>query len=146
MIIPDANLLIYAYDELCIEHQTSKQWWEETLSGSETVGIPWVVILAFTRIMTHPQVTNDPISSREVQEIVMEWIQQPVVRIIHPGENSLHTFFDLLEEAGMGGNLSTDALIAAHAREHSARIASNDRDLQRFSGVRCFNPLRPQLK
>jgi len=50
-------------------------------------------------------------------------------------------FYDLLKEAGMGGNLSTDTLIAIHAREHSAVIYSNDRDFGRFPGIKWANPL-----
>jgi len=42
----------------------------------------------------------------------------------------------------MGGNLTTNALIAVHAREHSATIYSNDRDFDRFSGIKRANPLR----
>ena len=42
----------------------------------------------------------------------------------------------------MGGNLSTDALIAVHAREHSATIYSNDRDFDRFKGIKRVNPLQ----
>jgi len=42
----------------------------------------------------------------------------------------------------MGGNLATDALIALHAREHSAKIHSNDRDFDRFPGIKWVNPLK----
>lgn len=49
---------------------------------------------------------------------------------------------NLLEEAGMGGNLSTDAMIGIHAREHGAIIHSNDRDFDRFSSIRWYNPLK----
>jgi uncharacterized protein len=42
----------------------------------------------------------------------------------------------------MGGNLTTDALIALHAREHSATIYSNDLDFGRFPGIKWVNPLK----
>jgi len=35
----------------------------------------------------------------------------------------------------------TDALIALHALEHSAAVISNDRDFDRFAGVKRINPL-----
>jgi len=50
-------------------------------------------------------------------------------------------FFDLLEGGGLGGNLVTDALIAAHAIENAATLFSNDRDFDRFSGLKWTNPL-----
>lgn len=40
-------------------------------------------------------------------------------------------------------NLSTDALIALHALEHSATIYSNDLDFARFPGLHHVNPLNP---
>ena len=69
------------------------------------------------------------------------WVSFPHVRLIHLSANALGRFLDLLEEAGTSGNLSTDVLIALHCFEHSATIASNDRDFERFAGVKSINPL-----
>jgi uncharacterized protein len=73
---------------------------------------------------------------------VESWLSGPNVRLIQVSQRAVGSFFDLLGEAGMGGNLCTDALIALHAREHSATIYSNDRDFDRFPGVKWINPLR----
>ena len=142
MIIPDANLLIYAHDSRSPRHGRAKQWWEATLSDREPVGLPWVVVLAFTRIMTHPQICEDPLSIKEVRTMVEDWIDAPCLRIIQLSDQALPRFFDLLEDTQMGGNLTTDALIALHAREHSATIYSNDRDFDRFPGIKWVNPLQ----
>lgn len=142
MIIPDANLLVYAYDETSPKHEKARAWWEAVLSGGEPVGLPWVVVLAFTRLTSHPQICRNPISVAEVRHVVTGWLGYGHVRIIQLSNRAHEAFFDLLEEAGMGGNLSTDALIALHAREHSATIYSNDRDFDRFSGIRWVNPLK----
>jgi len=141
MIIPDANLLIYAHDEASPWHAKARAWWENTLTRIEPVGIPWVVVLAVTRLLTHPHICESPLTPAQVRSIVEGWLSHQHVRLIHPSENSLSRFFDLLEEAGTGGNLSTDALIAIHALEHSAVIHSNDRDFDRFAGIKRFNPL-----
>ena len=141
MILPDANLLIFAHDSSAPQHATAKAWWESVLSGTEPVGIPWVVVLAFTRLMTHPQICRDPLSVEQVRGIVEKWVACRPVRVIQLSDEALPAFFDLLEAAGMGGNLSTDALIALHAREHSATVYSNDRDFDRFPGIRWINPL-----
>jgi toxin-antitoxin system PIN domain toxin len=141
MIIPDANLLIYAHDSSASPHLKAKGWWEATLSGDEAVGLPWIVVLAFTRIMTHPQICENPLSIAEVRSMVEDWMEAPCLRIIQLSDQALPRFFDLLEDAQMGGNLCTDALIALHAREHSATIYSNDRDFDRFPGIKWVNPL-----
>ena len=142
MIIPDANLLIYAHDASCPQHGKARDWWQGALSGPETIGIPWVVVLAFTRLITHPQICTNPLAVGDVQAIVEGWIESSNVRIIQVSERALPAFFALLEDAGMGGNLCTDALIALHAREHSAVVYSTDRDFDRFRGLRWVNPLQ----
>ena len=48
MIVPDTNLLVFAYDSTSPCHAAAKKWWEDVLSGDKPVGIPWVVVLAFT--------------------------------------------------------------------------------------------------
>lgn len=141
MIVPDANLLIYAYDQASPFHVNAKAWWEDVLSGNEPVGIPMVVVLAFTRILTHTRICQNPMTTREVQERVSVWFGCPHVRLLSTSESSLQVFFDLLTGSGTSGNLCTDALIAVHAREHSAVIYSNDRDFDRFPGIKWTNPL-----
>ncbi|WP_420446248.1 hypothetical protein [Candidatus Poriferisodalis sp.] len=47
----------------------------------------------------------------------------------------------LLVEAGVGGNLVSDAHIAALASEHQAEVHSNDADSGHFPGLRWRNPL-----
>ena len=141
MILPDANLLIYAHDATAPVHHKAKAWWEAALNGRESIGIPWVVVLAFTRLMTHPQICAKPLTIPQVRQLVEQWLTRRHARIIQLSDRAPAAFFDLLEAAGGGGNLSTDALIALHAREHSATIYSNDRDFDRFPGIRWINPL-----
>ncbi len=141
MIIPDANLLIYAHDERSAFHAKALPWWREALGAAEPVGIPWIVLLAFTRLMTHPQVCENPLAVSEAAEIVLGWLDFPHVRLLQLSEQAPARFFEVLEHAGSGGNLTTDALIALHAMEYSATVCSNDRDFDRFPGIRRVNPL-----
>lgn len=141
MIVPDANLLVYAYDETAPAHAAARQWWEEALSGAEPVGIPWVVVLAFARLTTHPALMANPMTVEQSRAAVMSWLGVDHVRLLSPSAATLAAFFDLLEQAGTGGNLSTDAMIAALAIEYGGCIYSNDRDFGRFAGLTVRNPL-----
>jgi toxin-antitoxin system PIN domain toxin len=141
VIVPDANVLIYAYDETSPYHNKARSWWEALLSGTEPIGIPMVVVLAFTRILTHTAICRNPLTVDEVRVRVEPWFSLPHVRLLSVSESSLGVFFDLLSASGRGGNLSTDALIALVAREHSAVIHSNDTDFNRFPGIKWVNPL-----
>ena len=34
MIVPDINMLVYAYNERSPLSQTAKEWWDELINGS----------------------------------------------------------------------------------------------------------------
>ncbi len=141
MILPDTNLLFYAYDQRSREHVKAKAWLRGIFRGTRPVGIPWVVILAFTRLTTHPNLLEAPLSVVEAEAIVISWLELNQVRLLSPGPETIAHFFQLLEEAQMGGNLSTDAMIGAHALEWGGTVYTNDRDFGRFTQIRWENPL-----
>ncbi len=141
MLIPDVNLLIYAHDADCPAHTRARKWWEHALSGVEPIGIPWVVVLAFVRLTTHPTISRNPMTCAQSRAATESWFALPHVRLLSPTLVTLTLFFDLLESSGGAGNLTTDALIAAHAVEMGGRVCTNDGDFARFSSVLCVNPL-----
>lgn len=140
ILIPDANILVYAYDATSSRHEAARNWWEGVLSDGKSVGIPEVVVLAFTRLLTHPQICANPLSIQQVRTVVEGWFEFPHVRLLRLSASGLARFYDLLEEAELGGNLCTDAWIALHALEQSGVVVTNDRDFSRFAGVKCLNP------
>lgn len=141
MIVPDANLVVYAHDATSPFHQEARAWWEDTLSGLEPVGIPWIVVLAFVRLVTHPTLSENPMPVADARAAVDTWMKQQHVRLLSPSENTFAIFFNLLEAVDSGGNLSTDAMIAALALEHGGSVFSNDKDFDRLPGVKWINPL-----
>lgn len=143
MIIPDVNVLVYAYNKQAPEHAAVRKWWEDTLSGSRPVGLPWISILGFLRLCTNPRVSLHPMTAVQAARHVKSWLEAPRVEIIHPGEAHAGIFFSLLERLGTAGNLTTDTHLAALAIEYQAELASTDSDFARFRGLRCFNPLSP---
>ena len=48
MIIPDINLLLYAYDAASPFHPRASVWWSNCLSGAEPVAFPSVVIFSLS--------------------------------------------------------------------------------------------------
>lgn len=141
MILPDINLLVYAYNRDAPLHAEARAWWEEVLTTGKPVGLPWAVIKGFVRLMTHPSVVERPLRPGEAVSFVREWLEQPGVGILLPGPTHLDLFERLLKEAGVAGRLTTDAHLAALAIEHQCTLCSNDTDFSRFSGLRWINPL-----
>jgi len=143
MILVDANLLIYAVDRDSPHHASARRWLEEALSGSESVGIPWITALAFVRITTHPGVMRKPLTAESAIDYVDGWLRQPFVKLIGPGEKHWPILRNLLIASGTAGNLTSDAHLAALAIEHGGAVASADNDFRRFAGVTHVNPLAP---
>lgn len=141
MILVDVNLLLYAVNRDLHRHAQARTWFEQALSGTERVGLPFVVILAFLRITTNQRVFEHPLSIETAGSYINEWLQQAVVSIVVPGRAHWNILRSLLFVHGAGGNLTTDAHIAALAIEHGARIYSADNDFKRFSGIHHVNPL-----
>ena len=141
MIVPDVNLLVYAYNDGAPHHEAARGWWEDLVNGSERVGIPWIVSTGFVRLMTHPRALTSPISPADAIAHVRDWLRYAHLMPINPGAEHLTHVERNLEAAGVGANLVTDAHIAALAIEYQAEVHSNDSDFSRFPGLRWRNPL-----
>ena len=142
MILIDANVLIYAYNPSAERHAAAKRWLEQVMAGSMAVRMAWVTLLAFVRIMTSAQVFRRPLTPAEVVAIVDEWLEQPVVSVLEPGDRHWSILRRLLVDQQAAGPLSTDAFLAALAIEHGATLHTTDRDFSRFPGVAVVDPLQ----
>ena len=142
MTIADVNILVHAYNQDFPRHQAAKHWWEEALNGQlGAVGLAWVTILGFIRIVTSRSVLERPLPAHDAVAIVQSWLNQDSVQLVTPGERHADFLFRLLEGLGVAGNLTTDAHLAALAQEYRAELATTDTDFARFPGLRWFNPL-----
>ena len=140
MILVDLNLLLYAYDPSSPYHANAGQWWKRAVAEERRVGLAWMTILGFLRITTNPRVGH-PISLAKAVVVIAEWLEQPSVVILDPGERHWSILSKLLPEAQARGPLVMDAHLAALAIEHGATLCSNDRDFVRFPGLKVLNPL-----
>ena len=141
MILPDVNILVVAYNAESPQHAIARAWWESTLNSYRPIGLPWVTILGFIRIMTNRRIVESPLRVEEAIQFVQAWLMQPIVRVLHPTDRHAETLFRLLDQLGTAGNLTTDAHLAALAIEYQAELVSADADFARFPGLRWFNPL-----
>ena len=141
MIVPDLNLLVYAYNDGAPQHAPARRWWEDLLNGTELVGIPWVVTTGFVRLVTQRGLLSRPMTLEQSLDYLQVWFSFPHVAPLNPGVEHLTLYRSALAAARVGGNLATDAHIAALAIEYQAEVHSNDADFARFPGLRWRNPL-----
>ncbi|BBZ01935.1 ribonuclease VapC37 [Mycolicibacterium chitae] len=140
MKIVDANVLLYAVNSASPQHEASRRWLDGALSGSDTVGLAWVPLLAFVRLSTKTGLFPSPLPPADAMRQVVEWATAPGATTIAPTARHGDILHTLLAQLGTGGNIVSDAHLAALAIEHRASIVSYDNDFSRFDGVRWHTP------
>ncbi len=141
MKVPDVNLLIYALDTTSVRHEAARTWLDSTLSATEEVGFAWIVLLAVLRLTTRAAMFADPLRPEEALDIIDGWLAQPCASVIQPTSRHPAILRGLLTPLGTGGNLTSDAHLAALAIEHGGVLCSCDTDFSRFPGLTWLDPL-----
>jgi toxin-antitoxin system PIN domain toxin len=140
MLLPDVNVLIYAYREEAAEHQRFKAWLEDVINGEEAYGIADLVCSGFLRIVTHPAVSVRPAQTSDALAFIESLRDQPNCVPVSPGPRHWHIFAALCRKTGVRGNLIPDAYLAALAIESGCEWISTDGDFGRFPGLRWRRP------
>ena len=141
MVIIDANILLYAYNEDSPEHKRAYAWLSDAPSRREVLGFSWLVILAFLRISTNPRLFSVPLSVAEAQTAVQGFLDAPNVEVINPTSDHWDILKKIIRDGQVRGPLMMDAHLAALCIERDATLATNDRDFMRFPGLKTINPL-----
>jgi uncharacterized protein len=141
VILPDVNLLLYAYDSTSQFHEKAASWWSACLSSTETVGLAAATAFAFIRIGTSSRAFADPLTVDEAAAHVEAWLQQPMVQVVETDTTDIRTALDLLRRTGGGSNLTSDAQLAALAARYDAVVHTADSDFARFPAISWYNPL-----
>jgi hypothetical protein len=139
--LPDVNLLVYAADEESTYHEPALAWVEQTIAGTETVAFAWHVLVGFSRVTTRARGARAAWPIHRALDVIDGWLAQPVATVVHPTKRHAAVLRDLLAPLGAGGNLVSDAHLAALAIEHGADLCSHDSDFSRFSGLNWVDPL-----
>jgi len=140
MIIPDANLLLYAYDKGSRWHEAARSWWENLLSGNEPVGLCAPVVFAFIRVGTHSRVYVNPMPLQTAIRHVETWLERGNVRFLVFEKMDVPVAIRLL--GATHGGMATDVQIAAIALRNRATIHTADDGFAQFPNLSCRNPLK----
>ena len=141
MILPDVNVLIYAFRADSENHERYKQWLESAINGPAAYGIAPQVLASVVRICTHPRIFVRPSSRSDVFDFCRALLEQPNAAVTVPGARHWSIFADLCAKANASGNLAQDAWFAALAIESGCEWITTDRDYARFPGLSWREPL-----
>lgn len=142
MILPDVNVLVYAFRQDSPHHETCRKWLEDLISADGSYAVTGLALSGFLRVVTHPAVFNQPSSLRAALKFTRALRDQPNCLVISPGARHWGIFERLCRESNARGNLIPDAYLAALAIEAGCEFATLDRDFGQFAGLRTVNPLR----
>jgi uncharacterized protein len=141
MILPDVNVLIYAFRADAERHDEFRRWLIDNVSSDAAFGLSEQALSAVVRITTHPRVFASPSRISEAFLFCNRLRELANCRIISPGQQHWEIFQRLCGHAAVKGNLAPDAWFAALAIESGCEWITTDRDYARFSGLRWRHPL-----
>ncbi len=140
MILPDVNVLIYAFRQDAPYHSTCKPLIEEVVNGQARFGISPLALSAVVRITTNARSYTEPSTLEEVFRYGDYLLGSPNCQVVSPGERHWDIFKRLCIETNTRGPLVTDAWFAALAIEWGCEWITLDRDCARFPGLKWRAP------
>jgi hypothetical protein len=140
MILPDVNILIYAFRTEVPEHTICRTWLDAIILGDERFGLSPLTLAAVARVTTNRRAYVNPSSLNDAFGFCEDLLGQPHCQIVEPRERHWEIFKRLCVETNTRGPRVTDAWYAALAIEWGCEWVTLDRDYARFPGLRWHTP------
>ncbi len=141
MILPDVNILVYAYRREAEAHDTYAGWLNAIVAGEDELALVDHCLTSFLRIVTNSRIVADPAPTSDALRFVDR------LRAAQRGRPLAATTatWDVLAahvagDRAIRGNLVPDAYLAALAVSHGCRLATADRGFARFPDLDFFDP------
>jgi toxin-antitoxin system PIN domain toxin len=140
VILPDVNVLIYAFRADSADHSRFRDWLHGVVNGPAAYGIYPLVLTSLVRICTHPRIFRNPNTLDSALHFCNALTAPRTCQIMTPGVRHWGIFEDLCRRVRAHGNLVQDAWLAAVAIEFGCEWITTDSDYSKFPGLRCRAP------
>jgi hypothetical protein len=140
VILPDVNVLLYAFRDDSVDHVRYRGWLDAVVNGAEAYGMSPQVLASVVRIATHPRIYAAPARLDDALSFARVLLEQPTCTVVQPGARHFSLVEDLCRRAAATGNLVQDAWFAALALETGCEWITTDGDFARFPGLRWRRP------
>ena len=143
MILPDVNVLIYAFRPEMPEHSRCRGWLQAVVDGDTRFGISPLSLAAVLRVTTNRSAWANPSSLEDAVRFGNFLLDQPHCQIVEPRDRHWGIFSQLCIETDTRGPRVIDAWYAALAIEWGCEWITLDRDYARFPALRWSVPKAP---
>jgi toxin-antitoxin system PIN domain toxin len=140
LILPDVNVLLYAFRNDYAQHPRHRAWLESLIDGDEPFAMSPQVLGAVIRIATNKRIYRQPAQFETALDFAGTLLAEEHCRIVLPGPRHWRIFVRLCQDARARGDLIQNAWFAALAIEHDCEWITHDRDYGRFPGLRWRPP------
>lgn len=140
MILPDVNVLLYAFRPDAERHREYYAWLQGIVDDPAPYGMAPQALAAVLRIATHPRAFARPYERDEVLAFAEDLLGRANCVAVTPGAGHWNFFVRACRESGASGSLVQDAWWAALAIESGCEWISTDGDFARFPGLRWRRP------
>jgi toxin-antitoxin system PIN domain toxin len=137
VILPDVNVLIYAFRSDDPLHQIARTWLDGVVAGEARFALSKLALSAVVRITTASSGYRTAASLADAFGFCDDLLAQPHCETVEPGERHWGIFHQLCIETNTRGRMTTDAWFAALAIEWGCEWVTFDRDFRRFPSLRC---------
>lgn len=140
MILPDVNVLIYAFRRDVPQFPACNDWLNQVVASDARFGMSPLALSAVVRVTSDPRVYNSPSPLNEAYAFADYLLGQPHCQIVEPGEQHWSIFKRLCIETDTRGRRVSDAWYAALAIEWGCEWITFDRDYARFPDLKWQLP------
>ncbi len=140
MILPDVNVLVYAFDDQSVRHEDCRKWLRKVMEGEEPFAMVELILCSFMRVVTHPKILKKPPSLKQATHAVQAILGHPLCRIVRPGEKHFDIFLEKCHTVKVQGGFISDVYLAAIAIEHDCEMITFDKGFQRIPNLKWRLP------
>jgi uncharacterized protein len=143
MFVIDTNILLYAANSDCREHDVCLELVERARNQPGAWYATWSILYGFFRIVTHPRVLSHPWEPEAALRFVRALLSSPGFSVLIETDRHALVLGEIISELpDLAGNILSDLHVAALMREHGiATIYTRDVDFHRFPFLRVIDPM-----
>ncbi len=140
MLLPDVNVLVYAFRAEAASHERYREWLDGLVNSTTAFGMSELAVSGFLRVVTNPRIFRVPAPPALALDFADRLFAPSGCIPVRPGKRHYGLFAGLCHAVEARGPTVADAYHAALAIESGSEWVTADRGFARFPGLRWRHP------